>query len=192
MSRASRADAARHHEELIEIASRRMREHGIDAVSVPGVMSEIGLTRGGFYKHFASKEALVTTAIEASFREMRDRIGQFAAQHSDDPAARRIAVLDWYLSAEHRDDPGSGCPSALASAVSQTDSDSAPRKAFVEGFYEALAINGVNQRGSNFDDREAAVVTEIMAMVGGLMMARAAAGSPLSDAILSAVRRTLA
>jgi TetR/AcrR family transcriptional repressor of nem operon len=189
--RASRADAARHHEQLIDIASRRMREHGIDAVSVPGVMSEIGLTRGGFYKHFASKEALVATAIEASFNQMLDRIGQLAAEHPDDPTAMRTAIRDWYLSPEHRDHPGSGCPSALASAVSHTDPDSLPRKAFVEGFYEILAANGVDQRGSEFDDGQAALITEIMAMAGALTMARAAGRGPLSDAILTAVRRTL-
>ena len=75
MVRASRAEAAAHHEELVAAASRLFRDRGAEAVSVPDVMGAIGLTRGGFYKHFESKEALVANAaLMPLFEEMRQRV----------------------------------------------------------------------------------------------------------------------
>ena len=89
--RSSRADTARHHEELIDAASRLFRERGLDSVSVPDVMGEVGLTRGGFYKHFESKEALVATAIEVAYEKQVELVASFFAEHPDDPAEARKA-----------------------------------------------------------------------------------------------------
>jgi TetR/AcrR family transcriptional repressor of nem operon len=189
--RSSRADAARHHEELIDAASQLIRERGVDSVSLPDFMGKIGLTRGGFYKHFESKEALVATAIEACYRDQLLKLGQFAAEHPDDPTALRSAFLDWYLSPEHRDDPGSGCPTVLAGAITRSDPDSSVRAAFIAGVYEVLAAHGASDLESDPDDRKARILTEMVTLAGGLMMARATAGDPLSDTILAAVRRTL-
>jgi TetR/AcrR family transcriptional repressor of nem operon len=192
MPRASRADAARHHEEVIGAAARLFRERGIGSVSVPEVMAEAGLTRGGFYKHFESKDALVTTALEAAFGEQLARTRSFTALHPDDPAAAHRAMLDYYLSPEHRDDPGSGCPNAaLASEVAHTEPGSAPRTAFATGMRAMLRAYGVESTpGAEPNPREAALLVEIATLAGALMLARATEGDELSERILTAVRNS--
>src|ERR1700744_4891796 len=120
MSRASRADAARHHQELIEAASRLFRERGADAVSVPDIMAEIGLSRGGFYKHFESKEALVAAAMDAAYDQHVERLGRCADEQSRDPEKTRAAFLDYCLSTENRDGPGTGCPSPFVADVARS------------------------------------------------------------------------
>jgi TetR/AcrR family transcriptional repressor of nem operon len=191
LPRSSRADTARHHEAIIDAASRLIRERGVESVTLPEVMGEIGLTKGGFYKHFESKEALVVTAIQACWSEELNRLAQFATEHPDDPAARRSAFLDWYLSAEHRDDPGTGCPSVLAGAVARSEPDSALRTAYIAGIYQLLALNGADNLGTDPDEWQIHVLGEMATLGGALMMARATAGDPLSDTILTAVRRHL-
>src|ERR1700761_9102145 len=119
MSRASKAAAARHHEELIEAASRLFRARGAGSVSVPDVMAEIGLSRGGFYKHFDSKEALVAAAIDAAFAQHVRRVQEIAGQQADDPGPTRAAFLDFCLSPENRDGPATGCPSPFAADVAR-------------------------------------------------------------------------
>jgi TetR/AcrR family transcriptional repressor of nem operon len=135
-------------------------------------MGEIGLTRGGFYKHFESKEALVVTAIDACWSEELNRLAQFATEHPDDPAARRSAFLDWYLSAEHRDDPGTGCPNVLAVAAARSEPASALRKAYIAGVCKLLALNGVDSRGTDPDEWQTHVLGELAILGGALMMVR--------------------
>jgi TetR/AcrR family transcriptional repressor of nem operon len=192
MPRASRADAARHHEEVIGAAARLFRERGIESVSVPEVMAEAGLTRGGFYKHFESKDALVATAVEASFADQLSRVRKFAAEHPDDPASAHRALLDDYLSPDHRDDPGAGCPNAaLASEVSHTEVGSAPRAAFAAGLRTVLSAYGADTApGAEPNPHEAEILVEIATLAGALMLARATAGDELSDRILTAVRHS--
>jgi TetR/AcrR family transcriptional repressor of nem operon len=189
--RSSRADTARHHEELIGAASRLFRERGLDSVSVPDVMGEVGLTRGGFYKHFESKEALVATAIEAAYEAQLERLAGYFAEHPDDPVAARKAFLDFYLSPAHRDDPGGGCPTVLANAIAQCDEGSAPKQAFMDGVHKMLAAHGAGEVGADPDERQTEILAELSTMVGAIMMARATEGDPVSDAILIAARRRL-
>ncbi len=191
MPRSSRADTARRHEAIIDAASRLIRERGVESVTLPEVMGEVGLTKGGFYKHFESKEALVAAAAEACWSEEFDRLAQIAARHPDDLAAIRSKFLDWYLSPEHRDNPGSGCPSVLAGAVARSAPDSALRKAHIAGIYKLLAMQGLNDLETDPDERQDHLLSEIATLGGALMMARATVGDPLSEIILSAVRRSL-
>lgn len=193
MPRASRADAARHHEEVIEAAARLFRERGIESVSVPEVMAEAGLTRGGFYKHFESKDALVTIAVEASFADQLARVRTLTDLYPEDPDAAHRAMLDFYLSPEHRDDPGSGCPNAaLASEVAHTEPGSGPRAAFADGMRAMLRAYGAESPpGAEPGPREAALLVEIATLAGALMLARATEGDELSERILTAVRRSI-
>jgi TetR/AcrR family transcriptional repressor of nem operon len=189
--RSSRAETARRHEELIDAASRLFRERGLDAVSVPDVMGEVGLTRGGFYKHFESKEALVATAIEAAYDDQLQMLACHVAEHPDDPAAAREAFLDFYLSPAHRDDPGGGCPTVLANAIAQSEPGSATRSAFMAGVRRMLAAHGAGEVGADPDERQTEILAELSTLIGAVMMARATAGDPISDAILIAARRRL-
>ncbi len=200
MGRASRAVAEQHHQQLVEAAARLFRERDLGDVSVPDVMGEIGLTRGGFYKHFESKDALVVAAVEQAFVEHVERLERFAAEQDYDPAATRLAFVEFCLSYTHRDNPGTGCPSALASGISRTELGSAPRAAFRDGLdtlLRALAERTTLGEDPKTDvqseavsDREQ-VVAGFAMLVGALLMARATAGDPLSEEFLAAARRRL-
>ena len=193
MSRASRADAARHHEELVQAASRLFRERGADSVSVPDVMAEIGLSRGGFYKHFQSKEALVAAAIDATFEQHVGRLDQFADEQSRDCEQTRTAFLDYCLSTENRDGPGTGCPSPFVVDVARSGPDDGSRAAFLRGTHallDELREKTVGEDPGPAEDEDA-LLADLATTVGAILLARATAGDPLSDDILAAARRRL-
>jgi TetR/AcrR family transcriptional repressor of nem operon len=102
MGRVSQAQAQENRKRIVETAARLFRERGVAGVSVADVMAEVGLTHGGFYKQFASKEALVAEAVGQAFAELSERLQD---QDRDD-------FVRGYLSPAHRDNPGPGCPAA--------------------------------------------------------------------------------
>src|SRR3954466_8705666 len=108
MGRVSQAQAQENRRTVVRTAARLFRERGVPGVSVADVMNAAGLTHGGFYKQFASKEALVAEATGRAFTDQGARLTALAAQHPGDHAAARREMLAQYLSAEHRDHPGSG------------------------------------------------------------------------------------
>jgi TetR/AcrR family transcriptional regulator, transcriptional repressor for nem operon len=192
LGRASRAAAEQHREQLVEAAARLFREREAAEVSIPVVMSQIGLTRGGFYKHFDSKDALWAAAIREVFDQHLARITQLWESHAEDPVAAHSAFVEFCLSSAHRDDPGSGCPGTLVSAVSHCDSDGAPRDAFAEGFREVL--QELVTRTTNDADEHVGrdrLLVEIATMTGAILLARALDGDPLSEEILAATRAHL-
>lgn len=193
MGRVSRAVADQHHQELVEAAARLFRERDMGAVSVPDVMQEIGLTRGGFYKHFESKDALVAAAVEQAFAEHVERVQRFAAEQGGDPDATRQVFIEFCLSFSHRDNPGDGCPSALASGVSRSEADSAPRAAFVDGLRTLLEVLARRTGTSGGDSAEHwdRVLGDFAILVGALLLSRATAGDSLSEEILAAARGRL-
>lgn len=193
MGRSSRAVAQRHREELVRAAARLFREQDLGSVSVPDVMGEIGLTRGGFYRHFDSKEALVAAAVEATFNEHLARIEGMADEHSGDPSATRQAFVEFCLSPAHRDDPGTGCPSALASGIARSDPDSASRSAFITGMRTLIdeLVARIGERDADVDAQQDRILSDLAMLVGALTLARATAGDPISDVILDAVRGRL-
>src|SRR5438128_2741035 len=111
MSRVSQAQAIENRRRAVAAASQLFRERGVNGISVADLMKTIGLTTGGFYKQFPSKEALITEATQAAFGDLDLLLAQFDTAH-DDHATARGALVDFYLSAEHRDQPGAGCPAA--------------------------------------------------------------------------------
>lgn len=186
----SRATAAQHHAELVRAAARLFRERDLGSVSVPEVMSEIGLTRGGFYKHFESKDALVAAAVDAAFAEHVVRIRGMAAEHDGDPVLTRQGFVDFCLSSAHRDNPGDGCPSALASGISRADQDGAPRAAFIAGMH-AVLDELATRFGDDGDTPNDQLMADLATLVGALLLARATAGDRLSDDFLRAARARL-
>jgi TetR/AcrR family transcriptional repressor of nem operon len=189
MARSSRADAAKHRGELVQQASRLFRERGVDAVSLLDAMGAIGLTRGGFYKHFESKEALVAAAVGAAFEQHLERLEQCADEQPDDPAHTRSAFLDFCLSTENRDDPGAGCPSPFVTDVARSPNGARPRDAFLRGTQQLL--EALREKAADDETPEEAVLADLATTVGAVLLARATAGDPISDAILAAARRRL-
>jgi TetR/AcrR family transcriptional repressor of nem operon len=169
MGRVSQAQAQENRQRVVETAARLFRERGAAGVSVADVMAEAGLTHGGFYKHFASKEALLAEAVGEAFSQQARRSGE-----------TRDAFVARYLSPEHRDSPGDGCPTAgFGVDLARAEPDAPARAAFAEGVAAYAHRLG--------DD-----LATLSTMVGAIVLARATAGTDLSDEILRAARERLA
>jgi TetR/AcrR family transcriptional repressor of nem operon len=115
-------DTAERHEHILDAASQMFRQSGFDGVSVAAVMKAAGLTHGGFYAHFESKDALAAASVERSLAETLDLVEQ-----ASEAAEPLVTLVTEYLSAQHRDDPASGCTmAALASEISRAERTRAP------------------------------------------------------------------
>lgn len=179
-----------HRAQVVSATSRLLRERG-SGVSVQDVMATAGMTHGGFYKHFGSKDELVGVAATAAFDDLNGWFERILADAPGTPEARR-ELLRNYLSADHRDDPGGGCAStALACDTARAPEGSPLRESYVEGL--AKTIDMVAKFQDTEDDAEAhrRAVIEFATMVGALALARAAGKSALSDEILDTVRESL-
>jgi TetR/AcrR family transcriptional repressor of nem operon len=187
--RSSRKDAEKHRKEIIDASARLFREKGADSVSVPELMQAVGMTHGGFYKHFPSKDELVRAAYSKAFDEVVEKLRRNAAEHDRDPAAARNAMLEGYLSATHRDSAGAGCATAaLAGDAARLDPGSPAQIAYEEGVRRMLALLNPSQDKAEPDSESLAALST---MIGALLLSRATTGE-LSDAFLAAARAHLA
>ncbi|MFF2522025.1 TetR/AcrR family transcriptional regulator [Streptomyces liangshanensis] len=183
MSRVSQATAVKNRADAVTAAARLFRERGVQQVSIADVMKSVGLTVGGFYKQFESKEALVAEATTRAFEERNAYLTELSQAHPDAPTARR-ALLDAYLSPTHRDDPGSGCACAgLAADIAKTDETCVSREAYADGVREFADWL------SDTDREDGLVMTATL--VGAILMARATAGTDLSEDIMRAARHSV-
>jgi TetR/AcrR family transcriptional regulator, transcriptional repressor for nem operon len=167
MSRVSQAQARENRQRVVETAARLFRERGVDQVRVADVMAGAGLTHGGFYKQFASKDALAVEALAQGLADIGERLAKIG-EPGDDMARARF--LDHYLSPDHRDSPGDGCPVAgFARDMPGAGADlTATYAAGVETYAEKLGSTAA-----------------VSMAVGALILARATAGTALSDRILA-------
>ena len=163
---------------IIETAGRRFKRDGIDGSGVATLMADAGLTNGAFYGHFASKEDLVASAVADQLREQR------ASLH--DQAPGRAGVEQYvrkYLSAQHRDNPADGCPSAaLLDEIGRcTD---ATKRAYTDGVL--VVIDDIAARVAPEDPQAARVkmLSVFAVMVGTLQLSRSLADRQLADAVL--------
>jgi TetR/AcrR family transcriptional repressor of nem operon len=172
--RRSRADAARTREKIVEAAAALFRARGIDAVSVADVMGEVGLTVGGFYKHFDSKDALVAEAIELASRETSMKRGDAEE------------VLRAYLSLAHRARPDRGCPvAALCSEVAHQPAST--KRAFTDALERLLGQIAALLPAQNRQQH----LHVAAAIVGGLVLARGTDNPKLARELLHAVTEEL-
>ncbi|MFB7896416.1 TetR/AcrR family transcriptional regulator [Streptomyces xiamenensis] len=182
MGRVSRAQAQENRRRVVETASRLFREQGTQ-VSVADLMKASGLTHGGFYKQFASKEALVDEATAHAFGELTRLHRDGLDQHDGQRDAARRAVIDSYLSVEHRDSAADGCPvAALATDMAREPEDREARRVYTEGV-------GDFARVLTTDDQDG--IIQLCTMLGALVLARATKGSPLSEEILATAHAAL-
>src|SRR5690242_3854720 len=103
--RHSKEEKAASHERIVSAAAARIRESGTEQPGVAEIMRAAGLTHGGFYKHFDSREELIAEAVECALTENEPRVAQIIAG-AEDPLG---TFADWYVSTAHRDDPATGC-----------------------------------------------------------------------------------
>ena len=181
--RYSREHKQETHDRIVRKASVRLREKGAHGVGVADLRKEAGLTHGGFYAHFDSREALVVEAfafaMDRSMENWRKMTGEVA------PEKRLALIAESYLSALHRDDPGHGCSIPALGAEIARESQKT-RKAFagkLEEMIEMIAdcIPGVPRKAA----RKQAIAT-LATMAGTMLLARIAGTSELSDEVLKA------
>jgi TetR/AcrR family transcriptional regulator, transcriptional repressor for nem operon len=186
--RSSREDTERHRQEIIEAAAQLFREKGANGVSVPELMQAVGMTHGGFYRHFASKDELVPLAYRAAFDQIIERLGSAASTHDGDQTTAWNAMVTSYLSPEHRDSAGRGCAAAsLAGDAARTQDESLSRKAFEEGIERMLRQAEALQDGPDARDKS---LVALSTLIGALLLARGTDGQ-LSDAFLDTARTSL-
>jgi len=192
MPRVSRQQTERNREIILQVATRLFRERGLKGLSVAEVMSAAGLTHGGFYGHFESKEALAAQACRQAFAQSVQRWAERIAPTRDRKGARQ-ALVENYLADSNRDLPGEGCPTVgFSGDVCREPADSPLRLAYREGVGALLDdYEGVMEQ-PQADERRKAALIEFTLMVGAITLARATEGDPLSDEILQATRDYLA
>lgn len=177
----TREQAAENRERIVNAAARLFREHGFDGIGVADIMKGAGLTHGGFYGHFGSKDDL---AAEACARALEKSLMKWdaLAESAGDPLA---AIANSYLSDAHRDRPGSGCMvAAVGSDVARQDKS--VRQAVTNGVKNLVDRLARLFPGRPKEKRQKALAS-FAAMVGAVIMARAVNDPDLSDEILKAV-----
>ena len=198
----SKASKANTHARLVEAAAARFKERGIDGISLADLMKDLKLTHGGFYKHFGSRDELVSEALALALTEtsqaMRERL--FPEGKPDVGA-----FVDFYLDEAHRDERAAGCAvAALAGDAARKSTDvQAQFRESIEGNVEALSealaskagVSGgsgtaAGARATPAESRAAALLV-LSALYGALIMARAVGDSPLSNEILRTVRQRI-
>jgi TetR/AcrR family transcriptional regulator, transcriptional repressor for nem operon len=166
-------------ERIIATAGRRLKRDGIEGSGVATLMKDAGLTNGAFYAHFASKDDLVAEAIADQLHALHANI---VAQAEPGPAGLE-QIVRWYLSAQHRDNPGDGCPNAaLLDEIGRCGD--ATRQAYTEGVL--VVIDGLAARMAPKDPPSARVkaLSLLGLMAGTLQLSRALTDRQLSDDLL--------
>ncbi len=195
MPRHSQEEKAKSHERIVDIAAARIREAGTAAPSVAEIMEAAGLTHGGFYKHFASRDDLVAEAVQRTFDDSQKATAA-VIDGADDPLA---AFVDWYVSADHRDNPASGC-GVVALGAEAAHADGRVRAAYTEQvkrylaqLEEFLAAETGADEDADADPEARRQATVMLAtLVGAVLVARAVDDPALSDEIIRDVRAGLA
>ena len=185
--RVSRAEAAENRERVIEVASKLFRQHGFDGIGVADLMKAAGLTHGGFYGNFASKENLIELAC-AHGLEMSLRALQQATEESGEKAL--AAITSTYLSSAHRDGAAEGC--VLAALGAEAARQGSPvRAAFTRSIRSVVdALTKLMPGKLKRAKRQQAIAT-YASLVGALVLARSVDDAELSNEILRAVQREI-
>lgn len=186
--RVSKAEAEKSRERIIEVASKLFRERGFDGIGVAELMKAAGLTHGGFYRHFTSKEDLMAQATAHAL----DRAGDALRRWADGDDGKGLsAIAAAYLSAAHRDRPGEGC--ALAALGAEAARHGSPvRQTFTEAVRSGLNILTSLAPGKTERAKRERALVAYASMVGALVLARAVDDPELSGEVLNAVRTSIA
>jgi TetR/AcrR family transcriptional repressor of nem operon len=176
------------HARIVKKASVRLREKGAHGIGVADLMKEAGLTHGGFYAHFDSREALVIEAFAYAMDRSTERWRKIAEQT---PADKRLAtIVESYLTPVHRDDPGHGCAVPTLGAEIARESPKT-RKAFaakLEAMIDMMADQILDVPRKVARKQAIAALTTMM---GTLVLSRIAGNGEFSDEILSAGREAV-
>lgn len=186
--RQSREAAAETRARIVRTASRQFRRHGIGGIGVADVMAKAGLTHGGFYKHFASKDALAAEACRFALEASRRELQSIAAAAPPGRILQR--VTETYLSMAHRDHPDRGCViAALAEEAARLGPEASGVVAEGYAALAAFVASLLEPRPQQDSLQRARAI--VATMVGALTIARTIRDRDLAEAVLAAARRSI-
>jgi TetR/AcrR family transcriptional regulator, transcriptional repressor for nem operon len=182
----SRAEKARTHERIVALASKKFREKGLEGIGIAELMRQAGLTVGGFYKHFGSRDDLVGQALGSAVGPWKS-LADTAA--SGGPPLMYDSLVDAYLSETHRNHPGTGCPvGALAGDVARSNKRTrAVLTKQVSQYIAWLADLIPDASGEDRGTARSRTVMSVCALVGAITVSRAVSDERLSREILKTV-----
>jgi TetR/AcrR family transcriptional repressor of nem operon len=181
--RKSKQEAAETRKRIVTAASKEFRKNGIVATGLSDLMAAAGLTHGGFYKHFESKDQLIAEAcadaVRSSIETMRGNVSKGTG-----------ATATSYLSTAHRDDPSDGCPlSAIGSELGRCDGKT--RAAATDGFLQFVDVVAGQFRKTTPDVARRRALVAVSTMIGAMTMSRIVTDPDLSEEILRSAEESI-
>jgi TetR/AcrR family transcriptional repressor of nem operon len=174
----SKAEKAQSHDRIVKNAAARFREQGVEGIGVADLMKEAGLTHGGFYRHFASREDLVAEAIEHALRDGAQAVDAIARLKR----APLASLVDAYLSAAHRDNLATSCAvTTLAGDVARASDRARTAYTSQVGLYLELLTRLI---AAEKKAKRVKAIAALSTLVGAVSMARAVNDEKLSREIL--------
>ena len=184
----SKAEKTKTHKRIVAIASKRFREKGLAGVGIAEVMKEAGLTVGGFYKHFGTRDDLVAEAVGSALAMWKRRLDAAAA--AGGPPVTYERLVDSYLSEAHRNNPGAGCAvAALAAEIPRCSKRT--RALITEQVRNNVEWIESLIGGKEKDAARSKAIFTFSAFVGAVGLARAVSDEELSQEILKSVAQFL-
>jgi len=179
--RVSRQQAALNRDRILTEAGRLFRERGLSGVGVDALASAAGLTHGGLYGQFGSKERLAAEALAQIFAASAAQLGEVGSLRE---------YADAYLAPAHRDAPGEGC--AIAALSTEAPRHDGPvRRSFTNGVKAMIGRLAALLPGHDEQRREETALAATATLVGALVLARAVDDPALSDRLLAAARHAV-
>jgi TetR/AcrR family transcriptional repressor of nem operon len=173
------------HQKIVKDASRRVRAEGLSGAAVSAVMKDAGLTHGGFYKHFGSKDDLLVESLREGFREIEDALAHAAEQSPSGEAWK--AIVKTYLSLDLCEHPERGCPlAALAPELARADKNLKPQIAAELVSYKSRMLPFMPGRRSA--DKERAFFVIFSTMIGAIEIARMLPERAMREKVLASTR----
>jgi TetR/AcrR family transcriptional repressor of nem operon len=182
----SRAEKAQSRQRILAAAATRIREAGLDSVSVGELMKSVNLTHGGFYGHFESRAHLIAAALEQALAD-----GEMAsAAHTGERGSMTVkSIVNSYLSPAHRDHPGTGCAiPTLAGEVGRAEPE--VRAIMAEQLGRSFEAMG-EALGETGGDAEQFAMSAWSMMVGAMMISRVLGDDPRGDRVLAMARKSI-
>jgi TetR/AcrR family transcriptional repressor of nem operon len=185
--RRSKEETTRTRARIVERAAALFREKGIEGIGLADLMGDVGMTHGGFYRHFGSREELVAEACRRAFA---DSVRRMTGRAAADPERALEAIVKPFLSEAHVADPGRGCAiAALSGEIHRRDERA--REAFTAGVEAIIDCLAAYQPGRTQAKRRERATATFAAMLGAVIIARGVDEPALRRSVLQATRQAV-
>ena len=186
--RKSKQAAAETRHRIVKAAAAKFRQNGIGGTGLSDLMAAAGLTHGGFYRHFDSKDQVVAEACTAAVETLVEQLAASASGKS--PQRGLKTIVETYLSAAHRDEPANGCPlAALGSEMARADEKT--RAAATQAFLKLVGVIASQFGKTRPEVARRRALVAAATMIGALTMSRIVTDSELSAGILREAEKQL-